>query len=311
MVGYDKKELEIVGEYRMPGIYGSAESVTPRYNYPITPRENMIRMLEGQIPLWLPNQTLDNNAIQPLVMPDARARNFGGTDWFGIESEYEPLSQAAMVKPGTRRLSDITKWQEEIIWPDLSAIDWKKDYEENYKDRIGQDRFSYFVIINGLFERTADLMGFEDAFCALLEEPEELTAFYDRLVDWHIELIKIARDIYHADMILFHDDMGTQINTFFSPDIFEGFEELGDIIDYKIKLEVVDKEKIAKREIEDVLIEDFYVNEIYAKNASAMYILEVEMTLEMGEYSEDDTEEIPVAKINGKWVIPESFGYVF
>lgn len=96
-----------------------------------------------------------------------------------------------------------------------------------------------------------------------------------------------------------------------SPDIFEGFEELGDIIDYKIKLEVVDKEKIAKREIEDVLIEDFYVNEIYAKNASAMYILEVEMTLEMGEYSEDDTEEIPVAKINGKWVIPESFGYVF
>lgn len=221
MVGYDKKELEIVGEYRMPGIYGAAESVTPRYNYPITPRENMIRMLEGQIPLWLPNQTLDNNAIQPLVMPDARARNFGGTDWFGIEWEYEPLSQAAMVKPGTRRLSDITKWQEKIIWPDLSAIDWKKDYEENYKDRIGQDRFSYFVIVNGLFERTADLMGFEDAFCALLEEPEELTAFYDRLVDWHIELIKIARDIYHADMILFHDDMGTQINTFFSPDIFE------------------------------------------------------------------------------------------
>lgn len=29
MVGYDKKELEIVGEYRMPGIYGAAESVTP------------------------------------------------------------------------------------------------------------------------------------------------------------------------------------------------------------------------------------------------------------------------------------------
>ncbi len=96
-----------------------------------------------------------------------------------------------------------------------------------------------------------------------------------------------------------------------SPDIFEGFEELGDIIDYEIELEVVDKEKIAKREIEDVLIEDFYVNEIYAKNASAMYILEVEMTLEMGEYSEDNTEEIPVAKINGKWVIPESFGYIF
>ena len=221
MAGFDNKELEIIGEYSMPGIYGAPDCIVPRYNYPITPKENMIRMLEGKKPLWVPNQTLDNTAIQPLVMPDARARNFGGIDWFGIEWEYEPLSKAAMVKPGTRRLSDITKWREELDWPDLSAIDWQKDYEENYKGRIAEDRLSYFVIVNGLFERTADLITFEDAFCALLEEPEELTAFYDKLVDWHIELIKIARDVYHADMILFHDDMGTQINTFFSPDIYE------------------------------------------------------------------------------------------
>ncbi len=224
MVRYDKfdeKELKIIGEYRMPGIYGAPEIIVPRYDYPITPKENMIRMLEGQTPLWLPNQTLDNNAIQPMIMPDARARNFGGIDWFGIEWEYEPLSKAAMVKPGTRRLSDITRWREEILWPDLSAIDWKKDHEENYKGRIAEDRFSYFVIVNGFFERTADLMGFEDTFCALLEEPEELNAFYDRLADWHIGLITIAKEIYHADMILFHDDMGTQIDTFFSPDIFE------------------------------------------------------------------------------------------
>ena len=89
-----------------------------------------------------------NNAIQPLVMPDAKARNFGGTDWFGIEWEYEPNTKAAMVKPGTQRLSAITKWREELEFPDLSAIDWKKDYEENYKGRIAPDRFSYFVIVN-------------------------------------------------------------------------------------------------------------------------------------------------------------------
>lgn len=125
-----------------------------------------------------------------------------------------------MVKPGTRRLSDITNWREEIVWPDLAAIDWKKDYEDNYKGRISPDRLSYFVIVNGLFERTADLTSFEDTFCYLLEEPEELTAFYDKLVDWHIELIKIAKEVYNADMILFHDDMGTQISTFFSTNTY-------------------------------------------------------------------------------------------
>ncbi|MGL4547349.1 MAG: hypothetical protein ACRCUV_05080, partial [Eubacterium aggregans] len=104
-----------------------------------------------------------------MVMPYATARAFGGTDWFGIEWECEPLTKAAMVKPGTRRLSDITQWESEIIWPDLKAIDWQKDYEDNYKDRIADDRFSYFVIVNGLFERTADLTSFEDTFCYLLE----------------------------------------------------------------------------------------------------------------------------------------------
>lgn len=221
MAVFNEKELEVIGQYSMPGIYGVPEANAPKHNYPITPKENMLRMLRGEMPLWVPNQDLDNNAIQPLVMPDATARNFGGTDWFGIQWVYEPLTKAAMVKNGTRALSDLTNWREEIKWPDLSAIDWQKDYEENYKGRIAEDRFSYFVIVNGLFERLADLTSFEDAFCYLLEEPEELTAFYDKLVDWHIELIKIAKEVYHADMILFHDDMGTQRSTFFSPALYE------------------------------------------------------------------------------------------
>ena len=216
-----REELKVLGEYSMPGIYGAPDCIVPKYNYPITPKENMIRMLKGKNPLWVPNQTIDNNAIQPLLMPDARARNFGGIDWFGIDWTYEPLTKAAMVTPGTRALSDIENWKEEIKWPDLDAMDWKKDYEDNFKNRISPDRFSYFVIVNGLFERTADLTSFEDAFCALLECPEDLEEFYDKLTAWHIHLIEIVHEVYHPDMILFHDDMGTQKSTFFSPKIYE------------------------------------------------------------------------------------------
>ena len=217
---FNEDELKVVGTHRQFGIYGTQDVDLPSFNYPITPKENMIRMLEGKDPLWVPNQTLDNNAIQPYIMADAWARNFGGTDWFGIEWEYEPLTKAAMVKPGTRRLEDIEDWRT-LEFPDLSKIDWEKDYKERYEPYIDRDRFSYFIIVNGLFERTADLTSFADAFCYLLEEPEELTEFYDKLVDWHIELIKIAHDVYHADMILLHDDMGTQKTTFFSPSLYE------------------------------------------------------------------------------------------
>ena len=39
---FDEKELEIIGEYNMPGIYGAPDSIVPKYNRPITPKENML-----------------------------------------------------------------------------------------------------------------------------------------------------------------------------------------------------------------------------------------------------------------------------
>ncbi len=217
-----EEELKVVDEITSIGMYGAPDVKVPRFNYPITPKENMLRMLRGEKPLWVPNQSYENNQIQPMVMPDAMARAKGGIDWFGIEWEYEPLTNAAMVKPGTRRLSDITKWKEELLpFPDPWAIDWDKEINERYAGMIREDRFTYFAIVNGLFERTADLTSFEDTFCYLLEEEEVLEEFYDALVDWHIELIKIAKEKFNADMILFHDDMGTQRSSFFSEEVFE------------------------------------------------------------------------------------------
>ena len=49
------------------------------------------------------------------------------------------------------------------------------------------DRPTLFVIVNGFFERLADLTSFEDAFMYLLEEQEALEAFYTKLCDFHIK----------------------------------------------------------------------------------------------------------------------------
>lgn len=217
---FNEDELKVTGEYFLPGIYGGKAKATPKFNRPITPRENMIRYLKGENPLWMPDTRRDCATVCPYVMPDSYARAFGGIDWFGIDWTYEPKSNAAMVTPGTRRLSDITEWENELVFPDLNAIDWEADVRDNYAKGLSEERFTTFVILNGLFERTADLTSFADAFCYLLEEPEALTAFYDRLVEWTIELMGIARKYYKADMILFHDDMGSQNNAFFSSDTF-------------------------------------------------------------------------------------------
>ena len=217
---FTEEEMTRIGSYKLPGSYGPASLEQPKLNTPITPRENMMRVMKGEQPMWLPNMNRDMNIVCPDMMPDASARSFGGIDWFGVDWQYEPLTKAAMVRPGTRRLSDITKWREELIFPDLNDLDWEKDSKELYH-MLPNDRFTYFIIYNGIFERLADLTSFEDAFCYLLEEQEELTAFFDKMIEWYIGLTKIARTYYHADMILFHDDMGTQRAPFFSPEIYE------------------------------------------------------------------------------------------
>jgi len=216
-----KEELKDVGMYNaVPKPYGVPAFPMRKFNTPITPKENFFLVCRNEKSAWMPNATVDFNAIQPMIMPDAYARTYGGIDWFGIDWQYEPLSKAAMVRPGTRRLSDITKWEEELIFPDLQALDWAKDYEKNYASVMEPDRATLFIIVNGCFERLADLTSFEDALCYLLEEPEAVHAFFDRLTDFHIELMKIARKYYHADAITFHDDMGTQKSSFMSPETF-------------------------------------------------------------------------------------------
>lgn len=202
------------------GIYGMPAAPYKKYASPITPKENFRLFMEGKQPCWLINVNSDFNCIQPLCMPDAVARIQGGIDWFGVDWEYEPRSHAAMVRPGTRRLEDLEDWRQ-IPWPDLNAIDWEADYRQNYEGKLDPDRPVYIPVVNGVFERLISLVNFEDALCYLLTEREEVEALFDRLADWYGELFAILRRVYKVDLICFHDDMGSAMNTFFSPKLYE------------------------------------------------------------------------------------------
>lgn len=217
-----EEEIKNAGVYlAVPGIYGMPSLPAKKFNTPISPKENFLRVCRKEMPVWMPNMGTDFNLVQPEIMPDAYARIHGGVDWFGIEWQYEPLTNAGMVKPGTRRLSDVTEWEKELIWPDLNTIDWEADYQKNYAPVMDLNRATLFIIVNGYLERLADMTSFADTFCYLLEEQEAVTALFDKLCDFHIQLMRIAKNTYHADAITFHDDMGTQISSFMSPDTFK------------------------------------------------------------------------------------------
>lgn len=76
-----------------------------------------------------------------------------------------------------RVLTDITKWREQVTFPDLERVDWKSCAGRD-QQMISPDKLTYFLgMADGFFERLHHLMGFEEAVIAIAEEPETVAWF--------------------------------------------------------------------------------------------------------------------------------------
>lgn len=144
-----------------------------------------------------------------------------GSDWFGCEWEFEESAGAAAPVPGKHQLEDICDWREIVKFPDLDHYDWEEAAKKDHMAEIDREnKMVNVVVLIGLFERLHCLMGFENALCALLTDPEEVEAFFDAMTEFKMKLIDKLAEYYKPDLITFHDDWGTQKGPFFSPDLW-------------------------------------------------------------------------------------------
>lgn len=175
----------------------------------------------------------DMDMLKPKAINERPEGKEGGEDWFGVQWEYVEKIKAPMVKPGTKRLKDVTNWRQELKFPDLSSIDWKKAAEEETAGWDRENRASYIMLINGVFERTHALMGFEDALAAMYEEPEYYKELLDAITEYKLEIIRIIGKYYRPDILAFHDDFGANDRMLMSVDMWERFfrENLKRLID--------------------------------------------------------------------------------
>ena len=185
-------------------------------------RENVLKVFRHELPQWVPCeprsiQLYCNNGFWEHP-PFKKA----GADWFGLDWMDGEAGGALM--PNHQKpplMDDICDWRERIHFPDLDSWDWK---QAAVVDNVGQydrsDKLLSLIVYAGPFERMHMLMGFENALCALLTNPDEVSCFLDAMVDYKLRLIDKLAEYYHPDVIVFHDDYGTQRDLFFAPDIF-------------------------------------------------------------------------------------------
>jgi hypothetical protein len=151
-----------------------------------------------------------------------KGNQFGdGMDGFGIKWEYPSTGGGAAVPDVNYTvMDDVTEWREKVHIPDPAAYDWKADYEMECR-MIGEPDREHQVIDfgfgNGVFERLAALMGFEDALMAIASDPEEVDALFTAITDYKVAALDYIIDAYHPDTITYFDDVATQRNLFISP----------------------------------------------------------------------------------------------
>lgn len=181
-------------------------------------KENLLRMFEKKDPDFVPFQPGLLQMILPSALGDRPPKCAEGYDWFGVHWSGDPGMVVATSgqKP---ILEDITDWEEVIQWPDLSKIDWEACAKNDVPQK-DPEKILTAMLVSGPFERLHDLMGFEDALCATVTEPEACGSFFSRLCDFKIEQIRYLKKYYDIDMVHFQDDWGSQMDLLIQPDFW-------------------------------------------------------------------------------------------
>ena len=188
----------------------------------LTYKENALLALRHKEPEFLP-MIQDIQTYTPLGMDFVcEYINVPGTanDWFGQSWTFEPGIGAPNPTPGVHLVPDITLWRDFMKFPDLSKLDWEG---HSSADTASWDRENRLTLINDVFgpwERMFSVMEFQDALCALMEEPEACYDFFGAIADHKIRLYEYIIKYYRPDIICMHDDYGHGKGMFMSPEVW-------------------------------------------------------------------------------------------
>lgn len=205
----------------------------------LTPRENAMLAYQHKTPYWIPCTYTDFWLLQPKMEGERYCGHDRGKDWFGVEWQFVSDIGAPMPVPNQYLFEDIADWKEYVKFPDLEAIDWKKQAEEDLrtdltatlgagvrvytkggKSIVDPNKLGIAMVLNGMFERMHAMMGVENALVALMEDPESCFEYFSAMADHKIRFFKKIAQYYPVQIINAHDDYGAEGRMLMSPEVW-------------------------------------------------------------------------------------------
>jgi hypothetical protein len=157
------------------------------------------------------------------------------TDWFGVHWTPVPATGQMVTETGEHVIEDIDDWRSEDVIPfgELDSFDWASDAARQLKNWNKNEQMGAVILLEGHFERLHSLMGFEEALMAFYLSPDAMLDFYGELTRYKLACLRKIKQFYDPDIVVYHDDWGTQRNMFFDPKQWRHFIKpfLKDVID--------------------------------------------------------------------------------
>ncbi|MCL2366434.1 MAG: hypothetical protein FWC75_05225 [Oscillospiraceae bacterium] len=244
-------------KYRDPSVetqtvrmaYGPNTVTAPKFNTPITPRENFRRSIERKDPLWMPNALTDKFTLgsNDVALHEVRGmqihsdflrkptEDYAYKDWFNTDWTWVCSAGGGMLTPGTKLLDDITQWEKRIVFPDFSEWGFEEKAAQYMKEVHDPNKALSYDMGRGLTERLVSILGgYEDSMEALVVEPEAVLDFFNAYADFMIKFFDKVNALYPLDIVTIHDDWGTERDTFFSEKVMEDlvFEPTKRVLDH-------------------------------------------------------------------------------
>ena len=191
----------------------------------LTERENVLLiMTRSGDPEWIPVVSDCIDMVFPNEVKERPPRGQDGKDWFGCNWVWDDrclgfapdLHHPYLVK-------DVKTWREHVTFPDLDSIDWDAAAARDTIDVDRKNKVVRILLESGPFERSHHILGFEGAFMAMYENPEEYKALIDAITDYKVQLIQKLIDAYKPDEIFAQDDLGHNHGPMFSLEMYREF----------------------------------------------------------------------------------------
>lgn len=189
----------------------------------LTPKENyLMAAVEHKIPEYIPSGFRDTIAVGNSFEFFENGPFGGGLDGFGVTWHTSQSGGGQPVPGGAPVLDDVTKWEDIVKFPNLDAYDWEGQAAMQYasQDSNRDLKVVEYGAWNGQFLRLTHLMGFENALCAMLEEPEACNALLCAITEYKIGLVERVAKYFKPDIFTSFDDIATERGLFMSPNTY-------------------------------------------------------------------------------------------